>query len=184
MIRKVLTTLAVAAAVVLAPQNSSAQEGFTTTYTDIGATIGLGGIGDASFAFGGRFEKAIKTLPDLGDGILGIQASFDYYHWDEHFSGVGFNYDWDYTYMPIGVTANYHFDLENNKIDPFLGAGLGYSIVSCDLSGTFNGDCGYNSAIYFIGRAGIRYFLQRLALYADVGAGAATLNLGAMFKIN
>jgi outer membrane protein W len=92
------------------------------------------------------------------------------------------------TYIPIGVTADYHFDLENNRIDPFLGLGLGYSIISndCSYSGAIDFDCDYadSSALYFIGRAGIRYFLRRLALYADLGAGAATLNVGAMFKID
>lgn len=177
MTRKFMATLAVAAALVLAPQGSAAQdtEGFTVTYTDIGAVIGLGGIGDASLAFGGRFEKAIKAVPDLGNGIIGFQVGADYYSW----SGPG--YDW--SYVPIGATVNYHFDLENAKIDPFLGAGLGYSIVSCDYSGLGIGDLCSDSALYFIGKAGIRYFLQRLALYADVGAGAATLNVGAMFKI-
>jgi hypothetical protein len=178
MTRKFIATLAVAAAVVLAPRNASAQatDGFTLTYTDIGATIGLGGLSGASLAFGGRFEKAIKSVPDLGNGIIGIQAGADFYSWDNGF------YSW--SWIPIGVTANYHFDLENNKIDPFLGAGLGYTIVSCDYSGVGIFDCGtYSSGIYFLGKAGIRYFLSRLALYADVGAGAATLNVGAMFKI-
>jgi hypothetical protein len=183
MARKFIATLAVAAAVVLAPQGSSAQdtEGFTLAYTDLGAVIGLGGIQGASLAFGGRFEKAIKAVPDLGDGIIGIQASVDYYSWGDRIA----QYDWDYSYLPIGVTANYHFNLENNKIDPFLGAGLGYFVVNCSYNGPgVDVDCGdYASGVYFIGKAGIRYFLQRLALYADVGAGAATLNVGAMFKI-
>jgi hypothetical protein len=179
MTRKFVAALALVAASVLAPSATSAQDeaGFTASYTDIGATVGLGGLGDASLAFGGRFEKAIKALPDLNDGILGIQAAVDYYSWS------GFGYSW--SYIPIGVTANYHFNLENARIDPFLGAGLGYSMVSCDYTGVGAFDCGtYSSAIYFIGRAGIRYFLSRLALYADLGAGAATLNVGAMFKIN
>jgi hypothetical protein len=177
MTRKFIVSLAVAAAVAMAPKGSAAQdtEGFTLNYTDIGVVVGLGGIGDASLAFGGRFEKAIKSVPDLGNGIIGIQVGADYYSW----SGPG--YDW--SYIPIGATANYHFDLENNKIDPFLGAGLGYSIISCDYSGIGLGDLCSDSALYFIGKAGIRYFLSRLALYADVGAGAATLNVGAMFKV-
>jgi hypothetical protein len=178
MIRKCIATLVVVAAVAVAPSGSAAQDtqGFTLQYTDIGVTIGLGGLSGASLAFGGRFEKAIKAVPDLGDGIIGIQAGVDYYTWDNGF------YSW--SWIPIGVTANYHFNLEDNRIDPFLGAGLGYTNVSCDFSGAGVFDCGtYSSGIYFIGKAGIRYFLQRLALYADVGAGAATLNVGAMFKI-
>jgi outer membrane protein W len=77
------------------------------------------------------------------------------------------------------VTANYHFNVKSNpKVDPFVGLGLGNSSVSTDYTG------GYSSGVYFIGRAGIRYFYKpRLALYADVGAGAATLNAGVTFGL-
>ncbi|MEX2154737.1 MAG: hypothetical protein WD825_15450 [Gemmatimonadaceae bacterium] len=144
-------------------------------HTDIGPTLGLGGIGSAGIAFGGRFEKIFKPLPEHGGGNLGVQAGLDYYTW----SGAG--YRW--AYIPIGVTANYHFKLQDKKIDPFLGLGLGLSIVSCNYSGTGVAACG-NSAIYLIGRAGARYFLNpKTALYADLGAGAAALNMGLMFKM-
>jgi hypothetical protein len=63
--------------------------------------------------------------------------------------------------------------------------GSGFNIVKCNYSGplTGRGDC-VNSALYFIGRAGMRWFFQpNLAGYVDLGAGAATLNLGLMFKV-
>ncbi|MGQ0647433.1 MAG: outer membrane beta-barrel protein [Gemmatimonadaceae bacterium] len=148
--------------------------GFTLGYMDIGPTIGLGGIGSAGVAFGGRIEKGIKALPDMGDGMLGIEASIDIYSYD-YVVGHSFRY------IPIGVTANYHFNVKSNrKIDPFLGLGLGYLTVSTSFGGTY----GNGSGIYFIGRAGVRYFMkERLALYADAGAGAATLNAGVTFGI-
>ena len=148
---------------------------FGVGYTDIGPVVGLGGIGDASASFGGRFEHAIKTLPDMGNGILGIEAGFDYYSWSNAF--------FSYKYIPIGVTANYHFKVDAPKFDPFVGLGLGYRIISCSYSGV--GDLCNNSAIYFIGRAGARYFFNpKMALYGDVGAGAATINIGLMFKMH
>jgi hypothetical protein len=161
----------------LAAHDGAAQEGFTVGHTDIGPTIGLGGIGDASLAFGGRFERGFRALPELGDGILGFQLGADYYSWS---SGP---YSW--SYIPIGATANYHFVLENNrKIDPFLGLGLGYTIISCDWDDFGGFDLCPNSSLYFIGRAGVRYFFaDRIAAYGDVGAGAATLNVGLMFKL-
>jgi len=169
----VLALLAGSAAMV---RPASAQGGFTATILDIGPTVGLGGIGSASLAIGGRLEKGIRTLPNMGNGILGIQASFDYYSY-----GIT---GYDYRYIPIGATANYHFVLENTpKFDPFLGLGLGYSILSCDFRGTGQDFCP-NSGIYFIGRAGARYYFQeRMAAYADVGAGAATVNVGLMFRL-
>jgi len=154
---------------------------FVATNLDIGPTIGLGGIGSASIAIGGRLEKGIKVLPTLGNGILGIQASFDYYSYGETFETAGY----DFRYIPIGATANYHFVIEDSpKIDPFIGLGLGYSILSCDSPATGGRDFCPNSGIYFIGRLGGRYYFQeKIALYADVGAGAATLNVGLMFKL-
>lgn len=148
---------------------------FKPGYTDIGPTIGLGGIGSAGIAFGGRFEHAIKRLPDLGNGVLGIEASVDIWSFNNGYLTSAF----DYRFINIGVTANYHFDVKSNpKVDPFLGFGLGNSSVSTDAAG------GYSSGVYFIGRAGIRYFYKpRLALYADAGAGASTLNLGVMFGL-
>jgi len=155
---------------------------FGPGYTDIGAVVGLGGLNGASASFGGRFEHAIKPLPDLGNGMLGIQVAAEYYSWSSNFVG----YSWSYKYIPLGVTANYHFKLDEPKIDPFVGLGLGYNVVNCSFSGSgINNSCGYNSGIYFIGRAGARYFFApNMALYGDVGAGGATLNLGIMFKLH
>ncbi len=157
------------------PRPGSSGSLFRSGYTDIGPTIGLGGIGSAGMAIGGRFERAVKQLPDLGNGVLGIQASVDFWNYNNSYVGV----DYDFRYINIGVTANYHFNVTSNpKIDPFLGLGLGNSSVNTDFAGD------YSSGIYFIGRAGIRYFYKpRLALYADAGAGASTLNLGVTFGL-
>jgi outer membrane protein W len=171
--------LALAAAPVAAQMKGAAN--FSTGYTDVGPVIGVGGINGASASFGGRFEHAIKPLPDLGNGTLGIEAAFDYYSWGQDFVG----YSWSYKYIPIGVTANYHFKLDEPKIDPFIGAGLGYNIVSCSGTGAFGSvSCGYSSGLYFIGRVGARYFFApKMAFYADAGAGGAALNVGLMFKV-
>lgn len=173
-----------------AAQTAVAQKGaapmFNVGYSDIGPTVGVGNLAGASASFGGRFEHAIKALPDMGNGVLGIQVAAEYYSWSSSFRSGTSVFESSIKYIPIGVTANYHFKLDEPKFDPFVGLGLGYNIVSCSYSGTFtgSGDCGYNSAIYFIGRAGARYFFKpSMAAYGDVGAGGATLNLGLMFKI-
>ena len=159
--------------------------GFKPGYTDIGFAVGLGNTGSAAAAVGGRFEHAIKTLPEMANGTLGIEASVDYYAYSGAFPFGGFS--WSVTALPIGVTANYHFKLDDAKFDPFIGAGLGYEIVTCRLSGPSTistAGCGQASAVYFIGRVGGRYFMSpKMAVYADVGAGAASLNVGLMFKM-
>jgi hypothetical protein len=173
MLRKLLAGLAVVGFMASAP----AQAQIAAGYLDIGPTIGLGGIGDAGMSIGGRFEKIIKPLESLGGGLLGIQAGFQYYSYD-----FGFGSSYSVKYIPIGATANYHFKVANDKIDPFLGLGLGFEVVSCDYDGP--GDCSFSSGIYFIGRAGIRYFFkENMSLYGDVGAGGAALNVGLMFKL-
>jgi outer membrane protein W len=108
--------------------------------------------------------------------MLGIQVGAEYYSFSNPF--------FSYTYIPIGVTANYHFKLDEPKFDPFVGLGLGYQLISCDFKGTGINNCS-NSAVYFIGRAGARYFFSpTMAAYADAGAGAATLSIGLMFKLH
>lgn len=170
---------AIAGALLPTPAESQNASGsaraYKVGYTDIGGVVGFGNVGSASMAFGGRFERAIKPLPDLGDGVLGIEVSADYYHWSNVYAG----FDYGFTYMPIGVTANYHFKVSNPKLDPFVGLGLGYLSVSTKYTGVYDA-----STTYFIGRAGLRYFVKpKMALYGDVGAGAATLSAGVMLGL-
>jgi len=170
-----LLALAASAPSVSAQMKATAAPSFGVGYTDIGPAVGVGGLSGASASFGGRFEHAVKTLPSMNNGILGIEASFDYYSWSAP--------SYSYKYIPIGVTANYHFKVDEPKLDPFLGLGLGYRVITCSWAGSGINACS-NSAVYFIGRAGARYFFQpAMAAYADVGAGAATLNIGLMFKL-
>jgi hypothetical protein len=146
-------------------------------YTDVGGVIGLGNLGRASLAFGGRFERVFKKLPSLGNGLLGIEVSADVYSWSSGPASL--------RYIPLAGTANYHFNIDpKNKVDLFLGAGLGFLATSCSYSGAGNFCGGYGSNLYFVGRAGGRYFITpTLAAYGDLGAGAATLNLGLTFKL-
>lgn len=162
--------LATVATVLGASSGQSQVSGVSLGYTDVGAVLGLGGVGGAGIAFGGRFEKVFKALPDLGDGLLGLQVGADF----ASLSGFGSSASW----LAFGATANYHFKMEAKKFDPFLGAGLGYATFRC---GSFA--CG-STGIFFITKAGIRYFMNsNMALYADVGVGGSTLNVGAVWKI-
>lgn len=172
-------TLAAIAAMPLNAQSAQATastvRGFGVGHTDIGPTVGLGGLGAASFALGGRFERGLRALPDLGNGVLGIGVSADWYNYNERF----LNSDYDFTYIPIAATANYHFNVKNKKYDPFLGLGLGYLVVNTPYTGS------YDSGIYVVGRLGMRYFMSdKMALYGDVGAGAAALNVGLTFRLS
>lgn len=183
-IRYAFTVTAVAATVALA-QTAAAQAkpasiGFGTGYTDIGLTVGFGNTSEASAAYGARIERAVKPLPDY-DGLLGIQASIDYYSYSVPLGGSR----WHYKYMPIGVTANYHFNVDYPPLDLFLGVGLGYAFRSCGATGTTAlDDCGYSSGVYGIGRVGARYFFtSKVAAYVDAGSSGAAVNTGLMLKL-
>jgi hypothetical protein len=180
MIRRLGALVAVAAGVAFAAQPASAQA-FKVGQTDIGPVIGLGGIHGANIAFGGRFERGFKQVPDLGNGIIGLMVGVDYYSWGDSFGGFG----WNWTYIPIGATANYHFQLtDNDKLDPFVGLGLGYYVISCDYPGTGFDPCGGASTLYFIGRVGGRYnFSERGAFYAEAGTGTALINAGFLLRL-
>jgi hypothetical protein len=180
MLKKLVGTFAVAAALAVPTVEASAQ--LKKGYTDIGAVVGIGGLNGAGLSFGGRFERVIKELPSLGNGTLGINIGVDYYSWDDGF--IGYNYS--YTFIPISGTANYHFKLSDPKWDAFIGAGLVYNVIDCGYTGTFGGIdlCDGLSSLEVAGRIGGRYFAKpNLALYADAGAGGATLKVGVMFKL-
>jgi hypothetical protein len=145
---------------------------FPVGYTDIGPTIGLGGIGSAGIAVGGRFEHGFRAMPEFNNGTLSFELSIDWYHYSNSYAGI----DYGFTYIPIGGTVNYHFPLTDQRWDPFVGLGLGYESVSTKYGGS------YSSGLYFIGRAGMRYrWKPNMSFYGDLGAGAATLNVGIMF---
>ena len=148
--------------------------GFHEGYLDVGPVVGLGSIGGAGVSIGGRVEYGFKRLPSLHNGVLSIEGSLDHYSY-------GLGSFGNFSYTPIGGTVNYHFRLDNRKLDPFFGVGLGDYIVSAPSCGAL---CSYNSGIYFIGRAGFRYFWKpSIAFYGDVGSGAGAVHVGVMFKV-
>lgn len=158
-----------------APVTDASGEGFTVGYMDVGPVIGLGGIGGAGVSVGGRLEYGFKQLPNLANGVLSIEVGVDHYSYD--------NFGFGYSFTPVGVTVNYHYPLQNRKLDPFFGVGVGAYNSSFDFGGDCLG-CGFNSGIYIIGRGGIRYFwTPKLALYGDVGAGSGSLHVGLMLKL-
>lgn len=150
-------------------------------YTDAGAVIGLGNIGDAGLSVGLRAERVLRTLPSLGKGTLGIGIGLNYYAYDSGIPSARF----EVSYLPIAASANYHFALPDKRYDLYLGLGLGVQIVNCTYSvGGSSVDLCDNGGAYLVARAGGRYFMTpRLAAYADLGAGDAALNLGMTLKL-
>jgi hypothetical protein len=169
-----LALLLIATATALPAQDTA--PAVAVGYTDVGGVLGIGGIGDAGLAFGGRFGKIIKALPDMGNGMLGFTISADWWSYDNHIGAT----DFGFSYIPIGATVDYHFNLTNKKFVPFVGAGLGYVIVNSD----FDGPGVDASALYFAGRIGGRFlWTEKVAFYADAGVGGAAVNIGATLRL-
>jgi hypothetical protein len=169
----IAATAAVVFTITATPTSTQAQ--VRKGYSDVGFVVGFGNLRDANLSFGGRYENIFKKLPDLANGLLGFELSADVYSYSRSVGSV--------RYIPIGATMNYHFPIDpSNKVDLFLGAGLGFETVTCSNFGSNR--CGFSSGLYVIGRAGGRYFFTpKTALYADLGAGAATINVGLTFKL-
>ncbi len=167
----------VGCAALLAASAPQASAQVAKGYSDVAVVLGFGNLAGANIAFGGRYENVFKKLPDLGNGLLGIEASADVYNWNTSYA--------TYRYIPIGATLNYHFPIDpKNKVDLFLGAGLGVRLITCSLRDGGSFCNGYSTGLYVIGRAGGRYFFNpRISAYADLGAGAATINAGLAFKL-
>jgi len=156
---------------------------FDGTNKFIGVHVGASAYGSTA-SFGANVELPYNDR-------IGIGAWVDYWSWGGS-SGNGFgNYDWDYKYIALAGTGAYHFPIESNpKLDPYVGLGVGYFIVSYDCSfagGGVNFDCDAGakaSRIFIGGFGGLRYgFSDKVAANIRAGFGSAYLTLGLDFKM-
>jgi hypothetical protein len=165
---KLLLTLLVAIGICVA----SADAQFAKGKSFLGPHIGLSGVG-STITFGGDYEYGVTKE-------IGIGALVDYWKYDFDFflTSSGFSY----SYLVIGATGSYHFDIKEPKWDVFGGLALGYYIVSVTTPvGTFTG---FDSSRLFVGlQGGARYFISpNLALQGRLGFGAYILAVGVDFK--
>ena len=148
-------------------------------------SIGFGGWG---LGFGADYEYGM-SLKDIGvdaPGTLGIGGIFRYYNWSEDY----FYGEWSYTDIIIGVQGNYHFKLDNSKLDPWVGLVLGFDIDSWSVTNragyeTYDYGTSSSGGLFFNGNAGVRYwFSPTMAGRATFGFGnlVSSLVLGVDFK--
>jgi hypothetical protein len=125
----------------------------------------------AHLGLGGGWYSTIGPVVNIEYGVLsnlGITASTGFFGYTEGFTG----YTWSYTSIPVIVGANYHFDLLRvNKLDTWIGIGLGYTFggwSSSDASRAYTGSVG--SYFSWDGRLGGRYyFSDKLAAKLEFG---------------
>jgi hypothetical protein len=159
----------------------SANAQYTMQKDYLGASIGLSFLGSAP-QIGINYEHSMELQ---NFGRVGIGGIFRYWSYSESYYSYG---NWKYTDVLIGAQGNYHFQLENESFDPWVGLVLAYDAGSVSWDGP---DYNYSSPTYggfFLGaQAGIRYWIQpNLALIARMGFGTLSygaLELGVDFKL-
>lgn len=173
--KKLLSILVI---LLFAYSNSNAQ--FTPNHHYLGPCIGLSFLGSTP-QFGVNYEYGM----DLENfGRVGIGGIFRYWSYSEDY----FFGKWSYTDILIGAQGNYHFKLEADKFDPWIGLTLAYNSASV----SWDGPGGYNyispsAGGFFIGAdAGARYWVSpTIGISARIGFGSLSygaLDLGVDFK--
>ena len=159
--------------------SSTASAQFETGKVYLGPHVGLGSVG-GTVAFGGDIEYGLTKSGEVGSGRIGIGGTFDYWSWSD-------GAYWSYSWIPVGVFGAYHFNLDNRRLDPFLGIGLGYEIVNAtvkDGDNTVYSSASYASATYISAVAGMRYFFSpNFAIQGRLGLGASWLTVGVDFGL-
>lgn len=179
-----------------AVQNSSAQFEVGTNVINVG--VGIGGAYLSGWtgynksqtpAIGLSFEHGMW---EAGSGTISLGAYVGYKSIKDEYVDPYYNYSesWKWTYTIIGARGAYHFDVDNDKLDLYLGAMLSYNILTFKYTNNdpyyynfYNSTWSYPSYVGFSGFGGIRYYLSdNIGLNAELGYGVAYLTLGASFK--
>jgi hypothetical protein len=142
-------------------------KGFSQAYKQgdnlLNATVGLGN-GFGSLSLGGSFEHGFSDIISAG-------GSVDYLGLGTAYGSGGLLY--------IAARGSFHAGellKAGDKLDPYIGLGLGY----LSWPGTGFGGA---SGVFFQGHLGARYwFADNLGGVAEVGAGAAALKVGVTLK--
>lgn len=148
-----------------------AQSQFQAGKSHAGPAVGLSFLG-STFQFGANYEYGMKT--DFG--TVGVGGLFRYWSYgEEYLSG-----EWKYTDILVGAQGNYHFKLENVKIDPWAGLVLAYDAGSVKWGGQFaTFDKPTHGGLFLGAHAGARYFFSpTMALSGRFGLG--TLSYGSL----
>lgn len=154
----------------------------------------------ATFASGqARYEKGDKLLNlglglgyYYGNGGVPLIASFEFAASDVITVGPYLSYTsrgyvgYRWTFIDFGVRASYHFselfEINNEQVDVYGGANLGYAVASISNSSYDNSL--YPGRVQLGLHAGARYFFsEKVAGYGELGFGLAPLSLGVTFKL-
>ncbi len=123
-------------------------------------------------------------------GSIGVGGSFEVGITDQISAGGLFGYsrdsDLEMNFIHIGARGSYHLaevmKLNNNKIDIYAGAGVGFRIMSAE-GATSEDFEGLNKIFIPIHVGGRYYFKDNMAAFTELGTGFAIFQGGISFKL-
>lgn len=120
--------------------------------------------------------------------VISVGPYLGYTSYKYNYGFFGSRYDYRYTFLDIGVRASYHFselfEINNEKVDVYGGAFLGFLISSFSGDSVTGYDDPYSGGVRLGLHAGARYFFsEKVAGYGELGYGIAPLSLGVTFKL-
>ncbi len=96
--------------------------------------------------------------------------------------------EWRFGYTLIAARASYHLRevAKNDRLDPYIGAAVGYNRVSVEAKGSFisSEPFGADSYALYGAYAGARYLLnERVAGFVELGFGISQLSAGLSMRL-
>lgn len=121
-------------------------------------------------------EIGVTDEISVGGSVAYSGAKYTYRYFDE--------YTYKYNAWFIALRGAYHFDVDNEKLDPYLGASLGYVVVSVKGEGNYAYSAGSGAGYGAFG--GVRYYLKpNFGLNAELGyTSFSFLSVGISLKLN
>ncbi|MDH6342959.1 hypothetical protein M2480_002015 [Parabacteroides sp. PFB2-12] len=162
-------------ALLLATLTVQAQDVFSKGSNNVNVGIGLGG---NYFPIEASYEHCIKDNLIKGEnGSIGIGGYFAWYGDSEKYGGV----KWNYNHFVFGVRGAFHYQFVE-KLDTYAGLMVGYNVASSSYDGetsvSGSADNVFLPGLY----AGARYYFSpNVAVYSELGYGAAYLSAGISF---
>lgn len=188
---KIKTILCIVAMAFVVPVVSKAQS-FVKGTQVIGAGLGLGSSVWATNSSGRpaisvNYEKGIWEIG--GPGVISLGGYLGNTGWKYSASAGGYTFTQKANYTIIGARSAYHYGgLNNDKFDLYGGLMLSYNIVNYSYEDNDPGNFTYgvaaaSSGLGLTGFVGGRYyFSDNLGVFAELGYGISTLNLGISYK--
>jgi len=145
----------------------------------LGPSIGFAFLGSTP-DFGASYEYGINLQ---NFGLVGIGGLFRYWGYSEDYFGGS----WKYTNILIGAQGNYHFQLSDSKLDPYVGVVLAYDAGSVSWSGPYGNYASPSyGGLWLAAQGGARYWISpTIAITGRIGLGTlgySGLDFGVDFK--